>query len=321
MDYKDAGVDIQEGERFAERIARKVRSTYGERVVSGVGGFAGLYRSGDKLLAAGVDGVGTKLVLAQELGIHHTIGIDLVAMCINDILCTGARPLFFMDYLATGKLDVRVADAIVDGIIEGCRQSECALLGGETAEMPGVYGKGVYDLAGMALGELSPEDLLGGDKVKPGQGIIALASSGFHSNGYSLLRKFVDEESLKKELLTPTRIYWETIKALPKEAISALAHITGGGLYNIPRMSSKIDYKLESLPAEADLPRVMRTLLLRMGLSWQEACRTFNMGVGMVLTTERPDLVVECLEKRGESYWILGETRAGSGKLILPGTW
>ena len=211
LTYKDAGVDIEAGDLFVERIKEKVKRTCGERVVSGVGGFACLYDvDGERYLAAGTDGVGTKLLVAQKLGIHNSIGIDLVAMCINDILCTGARGLFFMDYLATGKLDVSVSEQIVEGIVDGCLQAKVALIGGETAEMPGMYGVGKYDLAGFAVGEVYKKDVIDGSRVQNGDAIVGIASSGIHSNGLSLARLLGREENDEeywKELLVPTRIY------------------------------------------------------------------------------------------------------------------
>jgi len=245
--YKDAGVDIEKGDALVEKIKLKVKSTYGDRVRSGVGGFACLYEVGDRLLAAGTDGVGTKLALAKKLDKHDTIGIDLVAMCVNDILCTGAQPLFFMDYLATGKLDVDTANHVLDGIVEGCLQSECALIGGETAEMPGMYGNGEYDLAGFAVGEVKPADVLDGSRVNEGDVLIGLPSSGFHSNGYSLVRKLIkdDETALMQAALTPTKIYWKAIKGLlEKQLLNGVSHVTGGGLLNIPRINEGFAYQI-----------------------------------------------------------------------------
>ena len=231
MNYREAGVDIAAGEALVEKIKDKVKATYGPRVKAGVGGFASLYQCGDRFLAAGTDGVGSKVLLAQSLNEHSTIGIDLVAMCVNDILCVGARPLFFMDYLAVGKLEVSTAETIVEGITRGCHLSDAALIGGETAEMPGLYKPGEYDLAGFAVGEVAPEDVLDGNRIGEGDTLIALSSSGFHSNGYTLIQKLMGEdEALKRELLTPTTIYWKALcKLLPTPHLHALAHITGGG--------------------------------------------------------------------------------------------
>lgn len=319
--YKDAGVDIKRGEALVDSIAAKVKSTYGERVVSGVGGFGALYKAGDdRLLAAGADGVGTKLLLAQSLNIHHTVGIDLVAMSINDIICSGARPLFFMDYIATGKIDIKIGDDLIAGMVEGCKVSECALIGGECAEMPGLYEDGEYDLAGFAIGEVDKNKVLGGDKINASQKIIGIPSSGFHSNGYSLVRKLLrrDEKELAKKLLTPTRIYWPEIKRLlEEEAITGAAHITGGGLLNISRLNKNLDYHLKNLPEPSSLSLEMETILERSGLSQHELCRTFNMGIGMVVTTDNPELVQDTLDSLGTESFHLGEVTRGEGRVLL----
>jgi phosphoribosylformylglycinamidine cyclo-ligase len=291
-----------------------VKATYGDRVVSGVGGFACLYKiTEDKLLAAGTDGVGTKLKIAQQLNIHDTIGIDLVAMCVNDILCTGARPLFFMDYLATGALDVTVSQQIISGVAEGCRQSEAALIGGETAEMPGMYSNGEYDLAGFAVGEVMKDDLVDGSKVKAGDSLIGLASSGFHSNGYSLLRKTIPADDLDtmKACLTPTRIYVSVIKSLIEkypDLIKGMAHITGGGLDNIPRINGDFSYDIHKLPSAAERPDVMNRVFDMLSESTEEElCKIFNMGIGFVLVTDKPDDVMAALSALDESCWVIGK--------------
>ncbi len=317
MDYKEAGVDIEKGDAFVEKIKSKVKKTYGARVLEGVGGFACLYDMGeDRILAAGTDGVGTKLMLAQKLGIHNTVGIDLVAMCTNDVLCTGAKPLFFMDYLATGKLDVEAAASIVEGVVEGCLQSKAALIGGETAEMPGMYQNGEYDLAGFCVGEVYKKNLLGGDKVKEGHTLIALGSSGAHSNGFSLLRKLIkdDETSLLEMALTPTKIYEEELRPLiEKGLISSAAHITGGGLTNIARVNKNFDYKINFLPGLDDISPIFSILKKRSNLEDKELYRTFNMGMGIVLSTDKPDEVMALLDKR--SSWVIGEVVKGAGSV------
>ena len=321
IDYKQAGVDIERADAFVETIKKKVQSTYDDRVMEGVGGFAGLYRVGkERLLAVGADGVGTKIMLACRYRSHAGIGIDLVAMCVNDIVCTGAHPLFFMDYLAMGKLEVSVGEALLDSILEGCRQSECALLGGETAEMPGMYQAGEYDLAGFAVGEVSPVRLLGGEKVVPGMTLIGLSSAGIHSNGYSLVRKVLkpEETTLAKELLTPTRIYWPVIKELlKKEWIAGMAHITGGGFLNIARMNSNLDYHLHQVPEWKELPDSFQTIIARTELPEGELYKTFNMGVGMLLATRHPKEVEAYLKECGESFWRMGETAVGRGRVFL----
>ncbi|MEN0057315.1 MAG: phosphoribosylformylglycinamidine cyclo-ligase, partial [Bdellovibrio sp.] len=254
IDYKTAGVDVEKADAFVERIKALVPTTFNDQVLEGIGGFAAVYKlNEDKYLASCTDGVGTKLKLAQRLHRHHGIGIDLVAMCVNDLLCVGARPLFFLDYMAFGKLDTRVSEELIAGMVDGCRQSGMALVGGETAEMPGVYKEGEYDLAGFSVGELSPEEMFTDEKMEAGDVLIGLASSGFHSNGYSLLRKLVreDEVELMEQLLEPTRIYVDIFTQLRKkfpEGLLAAAHITGGGIDNIPRMSSRFDFHLENWP-------------------------------------------------------------------------
>lgn len=319
LSYKDSGVDIDKGDALVERIKSKVKSTYGDRVIGGVGGFACLYQTGDRYLAAGTDGVGTKLKLAFETGKHNTVGIDLVAMCVNDILCTGAKPLFFMDYLATGKLELETSEAIIDGVVEGCLQSEAALIGGETAEMPGMYGPGEYDLAGFAVGEVFPDQLLGGDKVRAGASLIGLPSAGFHSNGFSLVRKVLEshEHSHVERLMTPTKIYWKAVKGLLEAGlVSGMAHITGGGLSNIPRMNDKLGYDL-NLSADdfkKDLfPEDFHWVQEKGGISNHEMLKTFNGGVGLVLATDEPQKALDHLIAVGEKPIELGKVTAEQG--------
>ncbi len=312
LSYKDSGVDIEKGDALVEKIKGKVKSTYGDRVIGGVGGFACLYQLGDRMLAAGTDGVGTKLKLAFETNKHDTVGIDLVAMCVNDILCTGAKPLFFMDYLATGKLELETSEAIIDGIVEGCLQSEAALIGGETAEMPGMYGPGEYDLAGFSVGEVFEKDLLGGDRVKSGATLIGLPSAGFHSNGFSLVRKVLEEHqhSDVKRLMTPTKIYWKAVKGLLENSlVQGMAHITGGGLTNITRMNDKLGYDL-TLSASDFKEKLFNEdfhwIQEKGNISDKEMLRTFNGGIGLVLATQRPQKVVQHLESIGEKPIELG---------------
>lgn len=314
--YRDAGVDIEKSDQFVEWIQSKVRQTYNSQVVSGVGGFASLYDMGDgRYLASGTDGVGTKILLARMLGVHDTIGIDLVAMCVNDVICTGARPMFFLDYLASASLDMEVSKAILSGITSGCMQARMALIGGETAEMPGLYSPGDYDLAGFCVGEVRKEDLLGGDRVKPGDSLVAIASSGFHSNGYSLLRKLMRDGDLEKgafaaQLLTPTRIYVDVVRSLRGElghSLHGLAHITGSGLQNIPRMNEALGYRIDALPPITEIPRVMGEFFDRSGMSIRELCDTFNMGMGLVLATDRPAEALRVLGAAGEKAWVIGE--------------
>ena len=324
MDYKDSGVDTELADKFVDRIKKMVGKTYDQRTVSAVGGFAALYRMDEeRLLAASTDGVGTKLKLAIETNIHHTIGIDLVAMCVNDLICTGARPLFFLDYFATGKLKLETSEKVLEGIVEGCLQSKMALIGGETAEMPGMYQEHDYDLAGFSVGEVYEKDLMDGSKVAVGNTLIGLASSGFHSNGFSLVRKIIETETnsevrdgLKRDCLAPTRIYVQTIQKLSKEIeIKGLANITGSGLLNIPRMNEGFDYEVTTLPT--DIPAFMTDVMKRSGLDLTSLCHTFNMGVGMVIATSEPEKCLEVLSRLGEKAWVIGKVRSGKGELIL----
>ncbi|MBT3236391.1 MAG: phosphoribosylformylglycinamidine cyclo-ligase [Bdellovibrionales bacterium] len=324
IDYKSAGVDIDAGEQLVKKIKQKVRATCGERVVSGVGGFASLYQiSDDKLLAAGSDGVGTKLKIAQQLNLHNTIGIDLVAMCANDIICTGATPLFFLDYLAMGKIDLTRDEAIIDGIVEGCRQAEMALIGGETAEMPGSYPQNEYDLAGFAIGEVKQNEVINGAQIKEGESLIGIASSGFHSNGFSLLRKLVGptEHQLLTQLLTPTTIYQTAIKTLLNQHrpnIKGVAHITGGGIHNIGRLNSNFNYQIDSLPSLEEIPSCFKTIVDRAKLPLDQLYSTFNMGIGMVIISDQPATVQASLSELGYKTWIVGQVIKGSGKVTLP---
>lgn len=328
MDYKSSGVDIDLADKFVDRIKRMVGKTHDARTVASVGGFAALYKMDEeRFLAASTDGVGTKIKLAIETGIHDTIGIDLVAMCVNDLLCTGARPLFFLDYFASGKLDLDTSEKVLEGIVEGCMQGKLALIGGETAEMPGMYHNGDYDLAGFSVGEVFKSEMLDGSRVSAGDTLIGIASTGFHSNGFSLVRKIIDSEPnesvrarLKKGCLTPTKIYVDTFNSL-KTALGAtltgLANITGSGLLNIPRMNEKYDYDISFLPPPNELPSFMVDVMERSGLSKIELCHTFNMGIGMVLATNKPEAALEVLKSRGEKAWIIGKVIQGSGEIHI----
>ncbi|STZ08700.1 Phosphoribosylformylglycinamidine cyclo-ligase [Moraxella caprae] len=329
LSYKDAGVDIDAGEALVQRIKSVARATTRPEVVGGLGGFGALCRipQGYKspLLVSGTDGVGTKLKLALDLNRHETIGQDLVAMCVNDLLVCGAEPLFFLDYYATGKLDVDVAETVIKGIGDGCQLSNCALIGGETAEMPGMYQDEDYDLAGFCVGVVEESEVITGANVQKGDVLIALASSGVHSNGYSLVRKVIDVsgvdvnahtlgngESLADALMKPTRIYVKSVNALQKqlgnENIHAMAHITGGGLTeNLPRVLP------ESLSAEIDLatwefPAVFDWLQQVGNIAQSEMVRTFNCGVGFVIVVpaEKCDEAIDILSEQGEIAWRLG---------------
>jgi phosphoribosylformylglycinamidine cyclo-ligase len=322
ISYKDSGVDIEKGDLFVERISNMVKSTYDQRVQSGIGGFCALYAlDAERLLASSTDGVGTKIKLAIDLGIHHTIGIDLVAMCVNDLICSGARPLFFLDYFASSSLDLNVSESVLRGIVDGCKQSSMALIGGETAEMPGMYQKGDYDLAGFSVGEILKSELIDGKNLKEGDKLIAIASSGFHSNGFSLVRKILENESeeLQKECLAPTKIYVKTILSLLKKYhsnIKGIANITGSGFLNIPRINDQFDYYVHS---DASIPDFMKKVCDKTKLDNPELHRTFNMGVGMVVATDSPEQVMLELNQLGEKAFMLGEVKSGSGKIFLDG--
>lgn len=320
MDYKDAGVDIEKTDAFVETIKQMVKRTHNENVSSPIGGFAGLYRlNNQQHLVACTDGVGTKLMLAQQLKDHSTIGIDLVAMCVNDMLCVGADPLFFLDYYATGKFEPEESQQVMSGIVEGCSQSGIPLLGGETAEMPGMYPVGKYDLAGFAIGLVSEDKMIPSKTIEEGDVIIGVASSGFHSNGYSLVRQLVedDEVELKKQLLTPTTIYTKYYAELRKEFnIKAIANITGGGLWNIPRISSEFDYQLDYLPEYDQIPNEFKVIAERSKASKEELYKTFNMGIGITLILSK-DQADAFIAKSQSFYktWKLGTVQKGTGQV------
>jgi phosphoribosylformylglycinamidine cyclo-ligase len=325
LSYLDAGVDIDAGNKLVERIKPAVKSTIRSEVLTGLGGFGGLFqldvnRHKEPVLVSGTDGVGTKLLLARQLDKHDTIGIDLVAMCVNDILTCGAEPLFFLDYYATGKLKIDNAQAVIEGIAEGCRQSMCALIGGETAEMPGMYGKDEYDLAGFTVGVVDRPKLIDGSAIKAGHQLLGLQSSGPHSNGYSLIRKVLeqsgddpsmplDDLTLGEALLAPTRIYVKTLLPLiDRFTIDGMAHITGGGLSeNIVRVIPD-ELGLEINLDAWKLPAVFNWLQERGGIEEAEMLRTFNCGVGMVLLVaeDTANEIHQALNDAGETVYKLG---------------
>ncbi len=338
LSYRDAGVDIDAGNALVEAIKPAVRSTHRPEVLGQLGGFAGLFelppgRFRQPVLVSGTDGVGTKLKLAVSVGRHDTIGIDLVAMCVNDVIVTGAEPLFFLDYYATGKLSVEVATDVINGIAEGCRQSGMALIGGETAEMPGMYAQGDYDLAGFCVGVCEKSDLLAGERVSDGDVILGLASSGPHSNGYSLIRKILErnpdagqqslgEMSVLQSLLQPTRIYVKAVHALLKAVkVSALAHITGGGLpENLPRVLPD-GYGADIDSTSWRRPEIFRWLQTGGNVPDAEMLRTFNCGIGMVAVVPREatETALQVLQQAGEQAFRIGTVRAGtSGLRITP---
>ncbi len=327
LTYKDAGVDIDAGNELVERIKPLVRRTRRPEVLAGIGGFGGLFalppgRYREPVLVSGTDGVGTKLMLAQQLQKHDTIGIDLVAMCVNDVLVQGAEPLFFLDYFACGKLDNDVASSVIAGIAEGCLQAGAALIGGETAEMPDMYAPGEYDLAGFTVGAVERDAMIDGSAVAAGDAIIGIASSGPHSNGYSLIRKVLDRAGdaridglpAGERLLAPTRIYVKPVLALLGEiGVRGLAHITGGGITeNVPRVLP------DGLRAEIDTSTwdqgaVFDFLQEHGDIETGEMRRTFNCGVGMVVIVADGDCdeAVRILEEAGESAWRMGRITHG----------
>lgn len=327
ISYKDAGVDIDAGNSFVENIKPLVKSTVIPGVLGGIGSFAGAFElpKGYKepVMLAATDGVGTKLKLAIDSGIHDTVGIDLVAMCVNDLICNFGTPSFFLDYYATGKLDVAAATAVVSGIAEGCRQAECALIGGETAEMPGMYHSDDYDLAGFAVGIGEKSELDRTDKVAAGDILIALPSSGLHSNGFSLARKvlfekmgmnFDDEfngKPLIETLLTPTRIYVKTFKAL-KDKIQALAHITGGGIVeNFPRV---LPEGLRAVIDESSIRVLPIFELISQHVERAEMFRAFNMGVGMILVVKEANVADVLAATDG---YVIGRLEEGKREAVL----
>lgn len=330
LTYRDAGVDIDAGNKLVNAIKPLIKSTHRPGVLGNIGGFGGLFdlkQTGlkDPLLVAANDGVGTKLKIAIDTGIHHTVGIDLTAMCVNDLIVQGAEPLFFLDYFACGKLENGVAEAVIKGIAEGCAIAGCALIGGETAEMPGMYEEGDYDLAGFSVGAVERGALLPKSTISEGNQIIALASNGIHSNGFSLVRKIIEhanltlddktpfesDKTIGETLLTPTHIYVRPILKALKEigGINALAHITGGGLIeNIPRVLSN------GLSASVDLARITPSpvfgWLKQLGnISEAEMIRTFNCGVGMVVIAEaeKADQLISLFNGEGETATLIGE--------------
>ena len=337
INYKDAGVDVANGQKEVELIKKLVEKTQSENVLSKLGGFSGLFslenlNIKNPVLVSGTDGVGTKVMLAQMMDKHDTIGIDCVAMCVNDILCQGAKPLFFLDYIACGKLVPEKMEKIVKGVADGCLQANSSLIGGETAEMPGLYKENDYDLAGFCVGIVDKEKIITGEKIKKGDHIFGLKSSGIHSNGYSLVRKIVLEKeklsldekiegldtSLGEELLKPTKIYVKEILALlEKIQINGLSHITGGGFYeNIPRMipdglCAKIDVR--NIP----LPKIF-SLLEKWGeLDKKDMYETFNMGVGLVFAVDKKDIekVKEIIDE--DELLDLGEVIENDEKIDL----
>ena len=340
MDYKTAGVDIEAGYQSVELIKEHVKGTMRSEVLGSLGGFSGAFSMNkikemeDPVLLSGTDGVGTKIKLAFLMDKHDTVGIDCVAMCINDVACAGGEPLFFLDYIACGKNYPEKIAAIVGGVAEGCKQAGAALIGGETAEHPGLMPEDEYDLAGFAVGVVDRKDLITGENIKPGDTLIGIASSGVHSNGFSLIRKVFEmtkenldtyyEElgaTLGETLLTPTRIYVKALKAVRNAGVTVkgCSHITGGGFYeNIPRMLPEgvtaVVHK-GSYP----VPAIFNLLQSKGSLEEKMMYNTYNMGLGMVLAVDKADAerTLDALKKTGEAAYVVGETKAGSREVIV----
>ena len=340
LSYKDAGVDIDAGEALVDRIKGAVKRTTRKEVMGGLGGFGALCQipAGYKepVLVSGTDGVGTKLRLAMDLKRHDSVGIDLVAMCVNDIVVSGAEPLFFLDYYATGKLDVNTAATVVEGIAKGCELAGCALVGGETAEMPGMYHGEDYDIAGFSVGVVEKSEIIDGSKVKAGDQLIALASSGPHSNGFSLIRKvlevsgqdpqtLLEGKTIADHLLEPTRIYVKNLLALIKSMpVHALCHITGGGFWeNIPRVLPE-NTQASIIESSWQWPAIFSWLQQQGNVERHEMYRTFNCGVGMIVVvpTTHLDAALAQLKAAGENAWHLGEIKqvaADQAQVVIQG--
>lgn len=334
MDYKNAGVDIEAGYKSVELMKKHVQATMRPEVLTGIGGFSGAFslkkfkEMENPTLVSGTDGVGTKLKLAFLLDKHDTIGIDCVAMCVNDIACAGGEPLYFLDYIACGKNYPEKIATIVSGVAEGCKQSDAALIGGETAEMPGFYPEDEYDLAGFAVGIVDEKDLITGNDIKPGDVLVGIASSGVHSNGYSLVRKVFPMETealntyyeelgrtLGEALLEPTKIYVKALRSVREAGVTikGCSHITGGGFYeNIPRMlpdGVKAVVKKDSY----EVPAIFRLLAKEGGIAEEMMYNTYNMGIGMMLALDPKDVdsAVKAIEAAGEKAYIVGEIASG----------
>ncbi|MEN6430446.1 MAG: phosphoribosylformylglycinamidine cyclo-ligase [Coriobacteriales bacterium] len=341
ISYRDSGVDIDEGARAVERIRESVRSTYRPEVIGDIGGFGGMFSAAsfkdmeDPIIVSGTDGVGTKLKIAQLLGKHDTVGIDLVAMCVNDVLVTGAEPLFFLDYVAVGKLDSEKMTAIVSGIAEGCRQAGCALIGGEMAEHPGMMEPDDYDLSGFCVGVVDRPKAVTGESITPGDVVLGLGSSGVHSNGFSLVRKAIVEgheseldlprvdlggESLGETLLVPTRIYVKAVRKLLAQNIhvKGMAHITGGGITENLARVLPADCSARLVPGAWKIPRIFEVLRTATALGDDEMYRTFNMGIGFAIVLDpayAPEAAAS-LRAAGESVFEIGDIVEGTGEVV-----
>lgn len=339
MTYKKAGVDVEEGQRAVELMKKHVKGTFNQHVLEDIGGFGGLFALDlmgiqEPILVSGTDGVGTKLKLAFLLDKHDTIGQDCVAMCVNDILCQGAKPLFFLDYIATGKLKAEKVAEIVKGVADGCRMAGSALIGGETAEMPGFYQDGEYDIAGFAVGIVDKSKVITGKDIKEGDVIIGIASSGLHSNGFSLARKvLLDQGNLSldasfqalgktigEELITPTKIYVKPVlEVLKSIAVKGIAHITGGGFFeNVPRiLPVGVDALIQL--GSWDVPEIFKLIQSLGGIEEEEMFKTFNMGIGMMLVVAQEDVeaAMEILRISGEKAYKIGKIQEGDKQVVL----
>lgn len=331
LTYKDSGVNIEEGYKSVKLIQNYAKRTINEYVLNGLGSFGGMVElpEGYKkpVLVSGTDGVGTKLYIACKKRKYDTVGIDCVAMCVNDILCHGAKPLYFLDYVACGKLEAEVAADLVKGVSEGCLQSDCALIGGETAEMPGFYKEGDYDIAGFAVGIVEKDKIVSGKDIKEGDKLIGIASSGIHSNGYSLVRKiFTDldiefnNEPIYKTLLEPTKIYVKPVlKVLEKFNVKGMAHITGGGfIENVPRMFNGREFTAVIKPDSFPIPDIFLEME-RLGVNREHMYNTFNMGIGFVLCVDEKDVydILRELVSCGENAYEIGYITSGGEGICL----
>jgi len=329
-DYKESGVDINEGYRTVELIKQHTKRTMIPGVLNDIGGFAGMFELKNyknPVLVSGTDGVGTKLDVAMKMKKYDTVGIDCVAMCVNDVLCNGAQPLFFLDYLACGKLDADIAADLVKGVADGCVQAGCALIGGETAEMPGFYDIGKYDIAGFSVGVVEKDKIIDGSTIRQGDTLIGIQSSGPHSNGFSLIRYLIkdfdmpfDGRKIGEVLLTPTIIYVKVIhKVLEKYDIKGMAHITGGGFYeNIPRMFATKEYTAVIKKESYEVPKIFK-YIQSLGVSEKDMYNTFNMGIGFVICVGEDDAqgVMNILKESGLDSYRLGYVKKGEYGICL----
>ena len=329
-DYKESGVDINEGYRTVELIKQHTKRTMIPGVLNDIGGFAGMFELKNyknPVLVSGTDGVGTKLDVAMKMKKYDTVGIDCVAMCVNDVLCNGAQPLFFLDYLACGKLDADIAADLVKGVADGCVQAGCALIGGETAEMPGFYDIGKYDIAGFSVGVVEKDKIIDGSTIRQGDTLIGIQSSGPHSNGFSLIRYLIkdfdmpfDNRKIGEVLLTPTIIYVKVIhKVLEKYSIKGMAHITGGGFYeNIPRMFATKEYTAVIKKESYEVPKIFK-YIQSLGVSEKDMYNTFNMGIGFVICVGEDDAqgVMDIIKESGLDSYRLGYVKKGEYGICL----